>query len=205
VTVDPARFPTLAEYLDRLPSGLLAYPDCRSKAGLVRSALEGHDLAHVAGELPDPVRAMIVSPPPLTQWVPAVLSDAVFHVVCDTFYPTPEDMLRWTYDRTMAMAKSPTYRTLVRALGPPVFFKIAERVHGMFQRGTELEVELAKSAAKILLKNPAHLHSDLNRLSNVALIRAVVELTGGQAGGLRDDGDDAESRRLRLPLDLSFA
>lgn len=180
MTVDPSRFPTLAEYLDRLPSGLLAYPDCRSKAGLVRSALEGHDLSDVLDGLPEALRATIVTPPPLTEWVPAVLSDAVFHAVCDTFYPTPEAMLRWTYDRTMAMATSATYRTLVRAIGPSVFFKIAERVHGMFQKGTDLEVTLVKGGAKITLKNPPHLHSDLNRLSNVALLRAVVELTGGK-------------------------
>jgi hypothetical protein len=50
----------------------------------------------------------------------------------------------------------------------------------MFQKGTDLEVTLVKGGAKITLKNPPHLHSDLNRLSNVALLRAVVELTGGK-------------------------
>jgi hypothetical protein len=178
-TVDPNRFPTLAAYVDALPSGLHAYPDCRTKAALLRSALEERDLTAVLPDLPEPLRTVFAAPPAITDWVPAVIADAAFHVVCDVYYPTPEAMLAWTYERTIGMAQRPMYKSLVRAAGPALFLKIAGRVHGLFQKGTDLEVEIGDHDATLTLTNPAHLHSDLNRSSNVALCRAVLEMTGG--------------------------
>jgi hypothetical protein len=50
----------------------------------------------------------------------------------------------------------------------------------LFQHGTDLVIpELEADRALLVLSHPPHLHSRLNQLSNTALIRAVVDLTGG--------------------------
>lgn len=194
--VDAVRFPTLAAYLAQLPRGLESHPQCQAKGSQIRSALEGHDLGEDAAGLPDPIRELFDVLPPATAWVPMVYSDAVFHAVCDRFYPTEEEMLAWCHRRTMDMVRSPMYRRLVAVAGPKVFFRIADRVFFLFERGSELSIELGEREARIQVEHPANLHSRLNHLGNVAVTEAIVEITGGREP--RCELVDSRSTRLVL-------
>ncbi|MBN8612899.1 MAG: hypothetical protein J0L92_20075 [Deltaproteobacteria bacterium] len=181
--LDAARFPTLSAYLAALPEGLASYPACRTKGAIVRSVLDEGDLVTQAPHLPEELAALVRDRPPLTAWIAAVHADAVFHLYCDTHAPSDQAMLDWTYERSTRFGRSQTYRHIFNAAGPRMLLRTGVRMHGFFQMGTELEVpELTAGSAKVVLKHPPHLHSRLNQLSNVALLRAIVDLTGGSNG-----------------------
>ncbi len=178
--LDKTRYPLLAEYLDGLPAGLESYADCESKASLANSAVEGHDATDLQEGLPAPVRALIHSPQPAGVWIPAVHADAVFFAVCDRHYTTEEAVVRWTYDRSMAMAKNPLYRALLRVPGPRILLKAGARAHGLFQRGTDFDIDIGDGEAEITLSFPPRLHLGLNLAANTALWRAMVRIVGGR-------------------------
>ena len=180
--MDPVRYPSLAAYASRLPDGLASYPECSAKGSMIRSALEGHDLDVELDRLPDAISDLVRAPPPPTQWVPLVLAEAVFHLVCDRFYPTEEEAIAWSYQRTVQMATNPLYRKLAAVAGPKIFLKMASRVHKLFERGTNLDVQLRPSSAHLELTHPPHVHSPLNQVTNVGMVRAVIDITGGKNG-----------------------
>ena len=178
--VDTLLFPTLSAYLSRLPDGLDSYPQCQAKGSMVISALEHHDLGPVLSHLPAELVELAGSPPPATRWLPLAHSESIFHAVCDRFYPKEADVIDWCYRRTWAMAKSPMYRRLGSVAGPRFFLRIAASVHRMFERGTSMTVAFSDaSSARVELQHPPHAHSPLNKVSNVGMLRAIVEMTGG--------------------------
>lgn len=179
--VDAARFPSLFAYLAALPAGLDSYPECRTKGAIVRSAIDDSDLSSVVDAIPAPIAALLRERPPLTAWVPAVHADSIFHLHCDLHARTERAMLEWTYTRSTRASSQKTYRHLLAVAGPRFFLRAGGQLHGLFQQGTELEIpELAGERAVLVLAHPPHLHSRLNQLSNVALIRALIDLTGGK-------------------------
>lgn len=181
--IEPTRFPTLSSYLAALPHGLASYPECRTKGAILRSVLDDSPIGADPSALPQTLQALIADRPPLTAWVSAVHTDAIFHAHCDLHAPTDEAMLAWTFERSTRVGRSQAYRHLLEVAGPRMLLRTGVRMHGFFQRGTELEIpELTATGATLVLSHPPHLHSRLNRLSNVALIRALIDLTGGQDG-----------------------
>lgn len=178
--VDPHRFPTLSAYLSRLPAELDSYPECRTKGSMIRSALEGHDLSTDADGLPKRLAEIVADPPPPTRWLPLVYGDAIFHAVCDRFYPTEEQVLDWTYQRTVSMAKNKMYRKLVQVAGPAFLLKISTKVHGVFEKGTRARAEVGDHEARIELSHPPHVHSRLNHYANVGMLHGIIDITGGQ-------------------------
>lgn len=181
--LDAARFPTLSAYLGGLPAGIDSYPECTTKGAIVRSVLDEADLSVHVSHLPQALAALVRERPPLTAWIPAVHADAIFHLYCDTNAPSDQAMLDWTFERSTRFAKSQTYRHIFNAAGPRMLLRTGVRMHGFFQHGTDLEIpELTAAGAVLVLKHPPHLHSRLNQLSNVALLRAIVHLTGGKDG-----------------------
>lgn len=180
--VDEASYPRLHEYLRSLPDGLESYPECKSKAVLIQTAIEGHDLALLKPGLPEAVRDAMFEPPSTGLWVPATLSDAVFYAMVDSFYPTEEAVHRWTRARTFHAARSKLYRALTRIARPMMLLRMTSALHGLFQKGTDLDAESGDaSVAKIRLSHPPYLHGGLNHFSNVALFEAMIEIAGGLA------------------------
>ena len=180
--VDPARFPALSEYLGTLPAGMDSYPDCQAKGSMVVSALEGHDLSAELDALPPVLVELVRDPPPPTRWIPLVWSEALFHVVCDSFYPGEEAVIAWTYRRTVAMARKPMYRRLASAAGPRFFLRLGAGVHQLFERGTSMKVSSGDRRTRVRLTHPRHVHSTLNKVSNIGMFRAIIEITGGKNG-----------------------
>lgn len=172
------RYPRVASYLAALPDGLRSYPECASKASLLRSALEGHDLS-AEGALPAEIVELIRDVPPVSVWVPAVAVNVVFHAVCDLYYPSEAAVIEWSRARTRRMAKNPLYRGVLRLGGPRALIRIATKLDRMFQRGTHITSDIGRGAATIRLTHPPHLVSALNQRANIGMFEAMVEITGG--------------------------
>lgn len=147
---------------------------------LLKSAVSAHYFHPSWKGLPAPLVSAVRKPPLPTTWVPTVLTDAVFCLVADTFYPTREAMVRWSYDRTSRLANLPMYSALTRLAGIERFLKMAVRFHALFQRGTELTLRCSDRDADVLLEHPPHLHGELNHLSNEGVFRAALESAGGR-------------------------
>lgn len=178
--MEERRQPSLERYLASLPIGVDSHPHCQAKASLVHSALGGMDSDAVAAVLPEPVAEMVRSLPPASFWVPAVWSDAVFHAVCDTHFETEDAILEWCYERTAQMSRNPIYRGFMKVVGPSRIFRIGPKVHRLIQRGTSLRNHVEPGRVVSRVGFPSHLHDRLNSLSNVPVIRALAELTGGK-------------------------
>ena len=144
------------------------------------AAFEHHIPNDVLAQLPTALTELIDHPPPPTVWIPAVHSDALFHIVCDTHYPRHADMMEWVERRTRKMAARKMYQSLMRIAGPKILLRSAAAAHGLFQKGTDLEARIRGSSAQMILSYAPCLHSPLNTLSNVPLWRVVLELTGGE-------------------------
>lgn len=180
--VDASRFPRLAEYVRALPEGLASYPDCRAKGSLVCTALDGHDVSHLGDGLPPAVVEMLHDPPLAGLWIPAPMSDAIFYVLVDSYHPSEDAVLEWTYERTMKAAQSKMYRAFTRVAGPSALLRMAAAAHGLFQKGTDLEAKRTPQGVELLLTHPPHLHGGLNHLSNVGMFRALLEITRAREG-----------------------
>jgi hypothetical protein len=180
--IDAARFPALADYVERLPAGLASYPEAESLGIMLRSAVSSHYFHPTWKELPAEIVGLVKKPPLPTVWIPTVLNDAVLALLIDTYYPTDAAVQKWSYERTMRMAALPMYLPLTKMAGVERFLRAAGRVHGVFQRGTELKVEAQKGEAVLLLLHPPYLHSSKNHLTNEAVFRAVLESAGGTGG-----------------------
>lgn len=178
--VDRQRYPTLAWYIDQLPEGLASYPDCKTKGSLVLSAIEGHDVSDLRDGLPEMVAATIHNPPSAGLWMHGTLSDAVSYVMVDAFYPTEEAAMQWTRERTRRTSQKKIYRAFARATGPSVLLRAAVAVHGLFQRGTDLEVERTEFGASARLTHPAYLHGGLSHRFNVPMFEEMIGQVGGR-------------------------
>lgn len=174
------REPTLGRYLASLPIGIDSHPHCQTKASLVHSALEGMDAEVVAAALPEPIAEMVRSPPPSSFWVPAVFSDAVFHAVCDTCFESEEAIMDWCHERAAQMSRSPIFSRFMKVVGPERLFRLAPKLHRLLQRGSTLRSDVQPGRLVTRVGYPSNLHDRLNSLSNVPVIRAIAELTGGK-------------------------
>ncbi|MBX7078140.1 MAG: hypothetical protein K1X88_03065 [Nannocystaceae bacterium] len=174
--IDASQLPQLAQYVARLPAGLASYPECRSRGTLVLSAAEGHELSPWRDAMPPEVWALIEQPPLPGAWVPAVLSDAVFFAVVDTHYPRPEQVVQWTRERTLRTARSRMYRALTRISGPSMVLRMSAAVHGMFQKGTDLDATRTDDGMTLRLTHPPHLHGGSNHLANVGMFEVLLEI-----------------------------
>ena len=183
--MDETRFKHLTHYIGALPSGLASYPDCETKGTLLRTLLHGYAFDPSWTTLPRELREILEKPPLPTQWVRTALSDAIFYVLCDTYHPTAEATFRSTYDRTIMVANSATYRVLTRLAGLRNFLRGAVKIHGLFQRGTEISLELRDEEAEVVLSHPPYLHLGLNHLSNEAAFAAALESAGARESSVR--------------------
>jgi hypothetical protein len=176
-TVDRTRFPALADYLAHLPAGLASYPQATSRGIILRSAVSPHYFHPSWKELPTDVIAAVKAPPLPTSWISTAVTDAIFCLIADTFYPSDQAVRDWSYDRTIRLASLPMYATLTQLAGLDRFLEGVAKIHGRFQRGTDLEVKVTGTEAEVVLKHPPHLHGPLNHLSNEGVFRAALEAT----------------------------
>ncbi len=176
--VDAQQFPALSEYLAQLPQGIASYPAASTMGIILKSAVAEHYFHASWKRLPAVLVAALKRPPLPTSWVSTVMTDAVFCLIADTFYPTDEAVLKWSYERTARLTRVPMYAPITRFAGVERFVKAGARVHGLFQRGTDLDVEASPGRAELALRHPPHLHGRLNHLSNEGVFRAALEAAG---------------------------
>lgn len=193
-----ALFPATAAYIARLPHGLDSHPDCRVKASLYRSALEGRPIPRAAIDaLPPRLQSLVLSPAPVTAWIPEVQSLALLTVHLDACCSSDEDFERSCYLRQRRLFDGPLYRAVVKLATPNLLLRTAALRWGALHRGTTLVVEKnERGIAHLSMEHPPHLWDEPTRLALTAGFRALLELCGARNGVV--EVAEASATHMRL-------
>lgn len=177
-----ALFPATAAYIARLPHGLDSHPDCQVKASLYRSTLEGRPIPRNAADaLPPRLKQMVLSPAPVSAWVPEVQSLALVTAHLDVCCRSLSDFERSCYLRQRRLFDSPLYRAVVKLATPNLLLRTAALRWGALHRGTTLVVQAnERGVAHLSMEHPAHLWDKPTRLALTAGFRALLDLSGAR-------------------------
>ena len=154
--------PRVTSYLARLPAGAASYPECKSKALLVRRALEERPLERdVVAMLPRPIADTVLCPPLESEWVPEVHLMVVLLAIADANGLDEAAHLEWMREmntRTLGTL----FRFLFRFISPEALAKRVPERWGVFHLGSTLIAEdVRDDGCTVWLKFPPHLFHGL--------------------------------------------
>ena len=184
-----SRLPTVASYLERLPGGINAHPECQVKGSIVNDALWGTKFAK---ELPLPpvVRSMVEHPPPASVWVPEVYLNVMMLAALDAHFG-PDNVaayLEWIYDRNRKLLSTMLYRALFFVLSPERLLSGVEKRWAFFRRGTTMAAQhCGPREVELHVTSPPYLHTNMTVHGISAALHAAIDCAG--AVGARVEGE----------------
>jgi hypothetical protein len=192
-----ARLPLLAGYLERLPGGIDAYPECVVKGSMVRNAMADKPLGPEI-DLPAPLRALVDHPPPVTDWVPEVHFNGLMLAIRDAYFDGAEKpFVDWVYDQNQKLMSTPLYKVLFFVMSPERLLIGLEKRWGSFRRGTEPKaIRHAAHDVEIVVRTPPNLHTRESVQGMAAALRATITCAGAKE--VRVDGV------VRTPTEISY-
>ena len=138
--MDAKAYPRTANYLRRLPAGLLSHPQCESKASLYREALRNLPRPLVLEGL-DPLLAEYVKDPlPMSAWVPEVVNTALYLAMADQVFGDDDSFLTWVSQFSQRVFEAPMYRLLMAVASPQRLASGGERRWANFHTGVDYEI-----------------------------------------------------------------
>jgi hypothetical protein len=198
----PGIYPNVRAYIDRLPDGLASYPECMAKVALVRDLIESRPLDPSADHVPDELRRMLATPPPLSSWIPeahfVAMSLTIFaRDFGATDFGAFED---WICTRNMALFRKPLYRVLIALMSPERLLVGTSKRWTAFHLGTTLSViDHGPGSARLKIAFPPHLYGHEMLRGMSAGLRAAVNVAGGRnvAIGIDDETPTSAEYWLR--------
>lgn len=173
--------PTVAEYARNLPDGWESFPSCQAKAALIRGAASDPRLGTI--ELPEPVRALVDDPPPVTAWVPEVFHVALTLAVLEAFAHEGRvgEFLEWIAQRNRELFGGASYAPMMKGAAAERLLKTLPSGWERFHRGTELMIDsLEAEAATILLSSPPGLYPGVASQMHGTSLRVALETAGAR-------------------------
>lgn len=182
--MDRAAFPSVAEYLDLLPMGCDSYPECVAKASFLRQALKDKPTTVARGSLPAPIAGLLLSPPPVTAWIPEAHFNAAMFALRDIHFPGAqgrEGFRAWTHELAASLYRTQLYRVLFLVMSPLRLLHGVEARWGAFHRGgVDLRcTEASGRRASFRLTYPDFLYWDLSIVGISTSLSAAIEAAGG--------------------------
>lgn len=175
-----SRLPTVASYLDRLPGGIGALPECQVKGSLVNDALWDTKFAQEI-PLPPAVRSMVEHPPPASVWVPEVYLNVLMLAALDAHFRTDNvaGYLEWVYERNRQLLSTMLYRALFFVLSPERLLSGVEKRWAFFRRGTTMAAQRrGPRDVELHVTSPPYLYNDMTAHGISAALRAAVDCAG---------------------------
>jgi hypothetical protein len=170
----------LEQYVESLPAGLDSYADCIVKASVLRAALETGGLRGPESGLPDRLQRLLDAPPPVTEWIPEVLSVAAHLAIIDENGLSDDAVLDWTYRTNRHLAQSRLYRAVASLASPDMALRASRLGWGMLHRGIELSVQRGNGGAQLTVHHPDSVWTRLVHLATATGFRAVLESSRGK-------------------------
>ncbi len=153
--------PSYERYVAGLAGGLDAYPEARAKGSLVRTAIAGHP-AELLQSLPDPVRALALSPPLDGEWVPEAHFAALVHAIAERRRFGLREYCGWVRAANRALFARPLYRLLMVVASPESLLRHAGTRWGNFHRGSTLLVDgFSDDGVRLSLTFPPRVFDEL--------------------------------------------
>ena len=158
---DADGLPSYERYVAGLTGGLDAFPDAQAKGSLVRSVLEGQP-PELLRTLPEPVRALALSSPVDSEWVPETHLAALVHAVSELRRFGEHEYCGWIRGCNRALFARPLYRLLMAVASPEGLLRHAGKRWGNFHRGSGLDHDgVSDDGVRLTLTFPAGLFDEL--------------------------------------------
>ena len=182
--LDKARFPTAAEYLERLPLGFDSFAQCRVRA-LVYEPLAS-DFPELAKAFPEGQLGQLLrrelNP---NEWIPEVVGQVANLMVRDACLTSDAEFLDWTFRANERVFEKPLVRTLMRLLSPTLLVIGAARRWSTLHDGSALSsTPVQQVGARVQtigqLRFPEGLFHPVFLESLTAAFRAALGLARGR-------------------------
>ena len=173
---------SVAAYLEGLPGGVDAYPDCQTKGAAIRAYLDTLPALSLPASLPDPVAALLERPPPSSGWASEVRWHAMMLYLGSDAALGEQGYLDSVYDANMALLGSLAYRMLFRVVSTRAVLAQAASRWSLFHRGTTLEPlgRIARREGTLRMTTPADMCPPLIARGYAQAFRAAVVASGGR-------------------------
>lgn len=180
MTFRSERYPILAGYLQRLPSGIDSYPRCQAKCSLLKAVLAECSSGGDTDGLHEELRVLLEDPPPPSTWIPEVHSVAAHFALMDIYGIDDDAMLRITYTSNRKLAESRMYRALAKVSSPGMLVKGASMSWGFIHKGSTLRTETLPEGVMMTLRHPAHVYTNLGHRSVARGFTAALEASNAE-------------------------
>ncbi len=172
--------PSVDSYLARLPLGVDSHPECQVKASLVHNAM-GSLRIGPEFKLPQAVRKLLDTPPPVSVWVPEVHFNIAMLAILDAHFG-PRNLSgyqEWIYEQNRKLFRTPLYRAVFLVMSPERLLHGLEKRWESFRRGSMLrQVRLAEREVELRLTSPEHLYVPLLVQGMREAVRAGIDSAG---------------------------
>ncbi len=173
-----SRYRRLSEYLDRLPGGTAAYPECLARRGVVEAVLS----AVPRSEDPAPQLVADLLTMPRGPWIPEVVFNAAMLALADREGWTEIQILAWHRALNRRLFRGPVYRAVMAFFTPRALLEHGPSRWNAFHAGTTLEVSVeGDHGGSAVLRHPPHLFTPL-------LLRVYAEAFGAALENARATG-----------------
>lgn len=175
----------MEHYLVSLPLALRSYPTHTQKASVLRQIVGELPIAGDAAGLPDELKALAQSPPPVTSWIPEVHATALYLALRDLYFDDDAGFVDYSYRRNRALLESPLYWILFKLVSARALLRQAPGRWAQLHKGVELGVKLdpKEESVEIRLNNPPYLVPDLLGRCYATAFTAAIELAGAKDAG----------------------
>ncbi|HET6347237.1 MAG TPA: hypothetical protein VFH51_20060 [Myxococcota bacterium] len=186
LNLDPTLYPHLARYLDAVPGGLQAHPQCKTTSDFTLRTRQDATEALAAATLPAPVRERLVAPWEPGEWIPTTNNVMLMLLMRDRVVRDDAAFWRYNLDRASEVFRQPLYKALMFVLSPSLMVLGAAKRWGKFHQGTELvSRDISRQSAKLEVRFPEHLFPELWLGGTSAAFCAAVACAGAAAPAAR--------------------
>jgi hypothetical protein len=173
--------PSVDRYLDLLPGGLSAYPECLHKGEPLGVWLDRSPTSGLADRAPAPLAALLDRRRALPTWVPDVHACVLFLAMRDVYFDSDDAFLAHASRVNRAVLDTPTNRVLFWVGAPKAILRGAGLRWGSLHRGTTFETRLRGDfGAQVDIGFPPNLFPRLVLLGNGTGFKAALENAGAR-------------------------
>ncbi len=163
--LDAQRFRRTAAYLEKLPDGILSYPECQLKSDIHEEVGREFPQLLQGGGLPVILKQYLTGQH-TEKWFPEAAGNALMLSIRDVCFSTDAAFLKWSCDYIGRLFQRPLYRILMNVFSTSLVVMGASKRWSTFHRGTQLKPEpLKKRDGRCYVTGefsyPPHLYNDL--------------------------------------------
>jgi hypothetical protein len=194
--------PSVDRYLDSLPGGLNAYPECLHKGEPLAVWLDRSPTSDLADRVPAPLAALLERRRAIPTWVPDVHACVLYLAMREVHFDSDEAFLAHASRVNHAVLDTPTNRVLFWVGAPKAILRGAGLRWNSLHRGTTFETRIrGDSAAEVDIGFPPNLFPRIVLLGNGTGFKAALENAGARKVVVELEAHQATHAHFRVTWD----